>query len=150
MFQSKERNAKEEIKAALRESDFTKLLSIGFAKFMDLICGDGPMPFQKFLKYTGDYLDKCILDISRNRHLNYVGGKLILELERTEGDMPETILLFADFYFQTADKQWIVEKKQGKVSADRFRDWGTDPDAIKLQETGRSELSIEPPEVGAK
>ena len=127
-----------------------KLVALGFAKFMDLLCGDGPLSFQKFLEYTGDYFDRCILDFSQKEHENYVGGKMIMELKECRQEMPEMILLSADLYFQKANKQWDVVKKQGQVSTERFRDWETDADAIKLQETGRLELSIEPPETGVK
>lgn len=150
MFPSKEQKAKEEMKTALKENDLVKLISLGLARFMELLCGDGPLAFQKFLKYTSDYFDQYILDTSQQKHMIYVGGKMIMEIKNAREDMPPTILLFADFYFQTADKQWIVEKKQGQVSADRFKDWDTDEDALQLQVNGRMELSIEPPEVGAK
>lgn len=150
MFQSKEQKAKEEIRTAWKEKDLAKLISLGLAKFMDLLCGDGPLAFQNFLKYTGDYFDQYILDTSKKKRLNYVGGKMIMELEEASEDAPAKILLSADFYFQTTDKQWIVEKKQGHISADRFRDWDTDADAVKLQESGRLEMSIEPPETGVK
>lgn len=73
-----------------------------------------------------------------------------MELKEKRKEMPDMILLSADLYFQTADKQWVVEKKQGQVSTERFRDWETDADAIKLQESGKLELSIEPPEAGVK
>ena len=150
MFTSKEQKSKEEIKEAWEENDLLKLIALGFAKFMDLLCGDGPLSFQKFLEYTGDYFDRCILDISRQKHQNYIGGKMIMELKEKRKEMPDMILLSADLYFQTADKQWVVEKKQGQVSTERFRDWETDADAIKLQESGKLELSIEPPEAGVK
>lgn len=150
MFSSKEQREQEALKKAWRENDFAKLISLGFAKFMDLLSGDSPLPFQKFLKYTGEYFDRFILDTSRQKQMNYIGGKMIMELKQNRADMPATILLCADFYFQTAGKQWILEKKQGQISTDRFRDWDTDADAVQLQESGRLELSIEPPAAGVK
>lgn len=150
MFSTKEEKAKEELKAAWKDNNLAKLLYIGLAKFMDLVCGDGPLPFQKFLKYTGDYFDQCILDISQKKQLNYVGGKMIMELKESNRDAPASVLLSADLYFQTSDKQWVMEKKHGQISVDRFKDWDTDTDAIELQKNGRLELSIEPPQAGVK
>lgn len=150
MLSSKEQKNREDMKTAWEENDLLKLIALGFSKFMDILCGNSPLPFQKFLEYTGDYFDQCILDISRKEHLNYIGGKMILELKESRGEMPATILLSADLYFQRIDKQWVEKKRQGQVSSDRFRDWDTDADAIKLQESGKLELSIEPPEAGVK
>lgn len=140
---------KEDIKAACVEGDLKALMYAGFESFLDMLFGDNsaPISFRKFLDHTGSFFDRFVLETSRKEHLNYVGGKMILQLDhgkRKAGDAIP-IQLFADLYFQTADKQWIVKKKQGQVDSSRFTDWDIDKEAIKLQQTGKLELSIEPP-----
>lgn len=71
-----------------------------------------------------------------------------MALEKAEPTKPSTIHLFADFYFQTRDKQWIVNSKTGKIDCNQFSDWDTSAEARELKNTGRMELSIEPPEDG--
>ncbi len=53
MLPSKEQKTREDMKTAWEENDLLKLIALGFTKFMDLLCGNGPLSFQKFLKYTG-------------------------------------------------------------------------------------------------
>lgn len=93
MFQSNEQKSKEEIRAAVEESNWAKLFSLGLAKIMELLCGDGPIPFQRFLRHTSDYFDQCIIDISQKRHLIYVGGKMVMELDETRNSETTNILL---------------------------------------------------------
>lgn len=137
------------IKAACAEGDPKALIYAGLESFLDILFGDGsaPISFRKFLDHTGSFFDRFILETSRKEHLNYVGGKMILQIDhgkhRTGDAIP--IQLSAELYFQTADKQWIVKKKQGQVDSSRFTDWDADKEAIKLQQTGKLELSIEPP-----
>jgi len=148
MLQSKQEKRREELRKAWEELDIIKLISLGFASFMDLLCGEGPIPFQKFLKYTGDFFDQYILDVMRKERLSYVGGKMVMELREARPNMPAVVFLFAEFYFQNAARQWVMKQKKGEVSIDRFSDWNSDADALKLQESGRLELSIEPPGAG--
>lgn len=140
---------KEDIKAALAEGDLVSLVRTGIDSFMNALFGNdsAPISFQKFLDHTGSFFDHYILDTSQQEHLNYVGGKMILQLGHGKRKAVDAIpiRLSADLYFQTADKQWIVKKKQGQVDSTRFTDWDTDKTAITLQRTGKVELSIDPP-----
>lgn len=143
------RKVKEDIKAACAEGDLMALMYAGFESFLDVLFGDGsaPISFRKFLDHTGSFFDRFVLEASRKEHLDYIGGKMILQLDHSKRKVGDAIpiQLSADLYFQTADKQWIVKKKQGQVDSSRFTDWDTDTEAIKLQRTGKLELSIEPP-----
>lgn len=140
---------KEDIKAACAEGDLMALMYAGFESFLNVLFGDGsaPISFRKFLDHTGSFFDRFVLETSREEHLSYVGGKMILQVDRGKRRTGDTvpIHLSADLYFRTMDKQWIVKKKQGQVDSSRFTDWDTDKEAIKLQQTGKLELSIEPP-----
>lgn len=147
MLQSK----KQEIKKAWEEKDFVKLVGLGFSSFVDMLCNNDPVPFQNFLEHTGAFFDEYILEVGQQEHLNYVGGKMIMELEKVHTvSAPASICLSADLYFQTPSKQWVMKGKKGQVDSSHFTDWASDSDAIKLQETRRLELSIEPPEAGVK
>lgn len=107
-----------------------------------------PISFQTFLKQTGLNFDHYILTISQQEGLNYIGGKMVLQLihdqSRTVDSIP--IRLSAELYFQTADKQWVVKQKQGQVDSTRFTDWDTNEMAAVLQQTGILEWSIESPD----
>ena len=67
MLQSEKQNvkAKEDIKTAWNEGDMVGLFRAGFENFMNMIGRSSPMPFQKFLEYTGMSFDKYILDTSK-------------------------------------------------------------------------------------
>lgn len=145
---------KEDIKDALNKEDFIGLLKAGFESFLNMISGSSPIPFQRFLKYTGMSFDEYILDTSKQESLKYVGGKMILEIvpskdhtdsKDNEDSTAIPIRLSADFYFQTPDKKWVVQKKSGQISSERFSDWSSDEKAMQLQAKGKLELSIEPP-----
>lgn len=85
-------------------------------------------------------------EVGRKERLRFIGGKLTLTLARPLKRDTVPIALAADFYFQTADKKWVVKKKNGMVESSRFADWTTDPEAVKLMTAGKMELAIEPPE----
>lgn len=85
-------------------------------------------------------------EVGRKECLRFIGGKLTLTLDRPLKRDTVPIALAADFYFQTADKKWVVKKKNGMVESSRFTDWATDPEAVKLMTVGKMELAIEPPE----
>ena len=142
--------AKENIKLAWAEGDLWGIACAGIDSFLNMLGNSMPISFQKFLEYTGVSFDKYILETAKKENLRYVGGKMILELDKAVVAAPTSIHLSADFYFQTPDKKWVVKKKSGKVESTRFSDWDTDSDSIKLKTAGRLELSIEPPEPGAK
>lgn len=152
MFQTEAHNkkAKENIKAAWEEGDLLGLACAGIDSFMNMLCNSAPMPFQRFLEYTGVSFDKFILETAQKERLHYVGGKMVLELDKDATIAPVIIHLTVDLYFQTSDKKWVVKKKNGKVESSRFSDWDTDTDADKLKRTGKLELSIEPPETGVQ
>ena len=150
MNRSEEQNkkAKETIKAAWAEGDLWGLFCAGIDNFMSMLLGGGPISFRRFLEYTGKSFDQYIRRVSREEGLRYIGGKLILELGQEEAAAPDAIRLSADLYFQTEEKQWIVKKKTGAIGWDQFSDRDTDPELKRLKDTGRLELSIEPPETG--
>ena len=139
--------AKENIKAAWAEGDLLGIACAGIDSFLNMLINSTPISFQQFLEYTGISFDKYILETVQKE---YVGGKMILEIDKDAVVAPISIHLSADFYFQTSDKNWVVKKKNGKVESTRFSDWDTDSDSIKLRTAGRLELSIEPPKPGAK
>lgn len=137
---------KEKVKSAWEEGDLLKLLLAGVDNALDLLCGGVPIPFQRFLEDTGTFFDRYVEEVSRKERLRFIGGKLTLTLARTLKRDTVPIALAADFYFQTADKKWVVKKKNGMVESSRFTDWTTDPEAVKLMTAGKMELAIEPPE----
>lgn len=152
MLQSEKQRqkAKENVKRAWEEGDIVGLLRAGFDNFMNLIGNDTPLPFQKFLDYTGMSFDRYILETTQKEHVSFVGGKMVLEILPDNGNGAVPVQLFADFYFQTPDKKWVMKKKNGKIGSDHFTDWATDPKAIQLQTNGKMELSIEPPAGGSR
>ncbi len=152
MLQSEKANQKlkEEIKTAWEENDILGLLRAGIDGFFNMIGNSAPLPFQRFLEYTGTFFDKYILDISQQEQLSYVGGKMVLETSAGQSGQPVPIHLSADLYFQTKDKRWVMKQKSGKVDSSRFSDWDRDPTAVKLQQTGRVELTIDPPQPEGK
>lgn len=137
---------KEKVKSAWEEGDLLKLLLAGVDNALDLLCGGVPIPFQRFLEDTGAFFDRYVEEVGRKECLRFIGGKLTLTLARPLKRDTVPIALAADFYFQTADKKWVVKKKNGMVESSRFTDWTTDPEAVKLMTAGKMELAIEPPE----
>lgn len=137
---------KEKVKSAWEEGDLLKLLLAGVDNALDLLCGGVPIPFQQFLEDTGAFFDRYVEEVGRKECLRFIGGKLTLTLDRPLKRDTVPIALAADFYFQTADKKWVVKKKNGMVESSRFTDWTTDPEAVKLMTAGKMELAIEPPE----
>ncbi len=137
---------KEKVKRAWEEGDLLKLLLAGVDNALDLLCGGVPIPFQRFLEDTGAFFDRYVEEVGRKERLSFIGGKLTLTLDRPLKRDTVPIALAADFYFQTADKKWVVKKKNGMVESSRFTDWTTDPEAVKLMTAGKMELAIEPPE----
>lgn len=137
---------KEKVKSAWEEGDLLKLLLAGVDNALDLLCGGVPIPFQRFLEDTGAFFDRYVEEVGRKECLRFIGGKLTLTLDRPSKRDTVPIALAADFYFQTADKKWVVKKKNGMVESSRFTDWATDPEAVKLMTVGKMELAIEPPE----
>ena len=152
MIQSDEQNnkAKENIKTAWSEGDLWGLFCAGLDNFMNILFGDSPISFRRFLEDTSISFDKYIKEVSYREHLYYVGGKFTLELEKLEPPKAAVVHLSADFYFQTRDKRWAVKKKTGKIDSSQFSNWDTDPEISKLRNTGKMELSIEPPEAGER
>lgn len=138
--------AKKNVKSAWEEGDLLKLLLAGVDNALDLLCGGVPIPFQRFLEDTGAFFDRYVEEVGRMERLSFIGGKLTLTLDRPLKRNTIPIALAADFYFQTADKKWVVKKKNGMVESSRFTDWTTDPEAVKLMTAGKMELAIEPPE----
>ena len=138
--------AKKNVKIAWEEGDLLKLLLAGVDNALDLLCGGVPIPFQRFLEDTGASFDRYVEEVGRKERLRFIGGKLTLTLARPLKRDTVPIALAADFYFQTADKKWVVKKKNGMVESSRFTDWTTDPEAVKLMTAGKMELAIEPPE----
>lgn len=136
----------DQVKSAWEEGDMLKLLLAGVDNALDLLCGGVPIPFQRFLEDTGAFFDRYVEEVGRKERLRFIGGKLTLTLARTLKRDTVPIALAADFYFQTADKKWVVKKKNGMVESSRFTDWTTDPEAVKLMTAGKMELAIEPPE----
>ena len=121
----------------------------GIQNLVSMLRRDGnvPISFQRFLEQTGLEFDRYILNTSRQEDLDYIGGKVILQLIPDQDKAVDTISirLSAEFYFQTADERWIVKTKQGQVGSTRFTDWDTDMTAVTLQQTGTLEWSVEPP-----
>lgn len=145
--------AKETIKAAWDEGDLVGVLAAGFDHFMQIVSNGVSMPFAKFLEYTGISFDRFILETCKQKGLNYIGGTMVLKIAEKpflDKDLSDDIYLSADFYFQTAQKAWVMQKKRGHINSSRFSDWTVDPSALELQRTGELKLSIEPPEVEAK
>lgn len=138
--------AKKNVKSAWEEGDLLKLLLAGVDNALDLLCGGVPIPFQRFLEDTGAFFDRYVEEVGRKERLRFIGGKLTLTLDRPSKRDTVPIALAADFYFQTADKKWVVKKKNGMVESSRFTNWTTDPEAVKLMTAGKMELAIEPPE----
>ena len=141
---------KEEIKTAWEEGDVYRLLAAGIDSFLDRILGNCPISFQRFLEYTGDSFDKFIREVSQKEHITYIGGTMVLQVGADREAQQVPVQLSADFYFKTKDGQWVTKQKTGVVESCRFSDWESSPDAMELRKKGRLELSIEPPEMGAK
>ena len=143
------RKMKEGIKTAWAEGDLATLMRTAIENFMNILRGNGspPMSFQTFLDQTGSFFDLYVSDTSRQEHLDYVGGKLTLQLDYDGSKAVDAIpiRLSADLYFQAADKQWIVKQKQGQVDSAWFIDWDTDERAVILQQAGKLEWSVEQP-----
>ena len=131
--------AKKNVKSAWEEGDLLKLLLAGVDNALDLLCGGVPIPFQRFLEDTGAFFDRYVEEVGRKERLRFIGGKLTLTLARP---LKRDTVPIA----QTADKKWVVKKKNGMVESSRFTDWTTDPEAVKLMTAGKMELAIEPPE----
>ena len=141
---------KEEIKTAWEEGDVGRLIAAGIDSFLSLTIGNCPISFHHFLEYTGDSFDKFIREVSQKEHITYVGGKMILKVDADREVQQVPVQLSADFYFKTEDGTWVTQQKTGMVESSRFSDWESSPDATELRKKGRLELSIEPPEMGAK
>ncbi len=148
--ENEKQKLKEEIKTAWEENDLLGLVRAGIDGFLNMLGSCAPLSFKRFLEYTGVSFDKYILDVSRQEQLNYVGGKMFLETSAAQPGQPVPIRLSADLYFQTQDRQWVVKQKSGKVDSSRFSDWDRDPAAVELMQTGRLELTLDPPQPEAK
>ena len=133
------RKTKEEVKKAWAEGDLTAMLRAGFENFMTILM-DNPMTFETFLQYTSQFLDQFILKTCAEEHLNYVGRKITFKM----ADLVSANMT-ADFYFQTADKQWVMKQKTGRVGRERFSDWETAPDLLRLRRDGKLEFPIDAP-----
>ena len=136
---------KRDIKSALIKGDLTGLLKAGVDSFFNMLCSDKPREFQQFIEDTGALHDKFILDTCRQENLNYIGGKMLIDLEQNKAE-PATIRLLAKFYFQKPNQEWVEKERKGEVGIDSFIDWDTDKMAASLRKTGQLEFSIESPE----
>lgn len=139
---------KEAIRTAWGENDLISLMCAGVRRLVSMIHenGSAPISFQSFLDHTGLFFDHYISDIGQQEHLDYVGGKMVLQLAHCQRGAVDVIpiRLSAELYFQTADKQWVIKHKRGQIDSTRFTDWNTNETAITLQRTGMLEWSIEP------
>lgn len=144
-FDASNNKAKDRIKSAWDEGDFWGIFCAGIDNFMNLLFSDMPISAHRFLEDTGALFDKYIDTVSEKENLRYIGGKMILELEKTQTTSADTILLSADLYFQTPDKKWIVKKRSGKMSIAQISDWDSSTELCALRQNGKMELSIEPP-----
>lgn len=152
MLQTEDQNkrAKENIKSAWNEGDLPGLFVAGIDSFLNMLCNSAPLPFQRFLEYTGIFFDKYILETSQQEHLNFIGGKMFMSVNEPLNASPVSIQLSADLYFQAQDKHWVIKKKNGSMDSTRFTDWDTDVQAVQLRKTGKIEFSIDPPEAKEK
>ncbi len=152
MLQTEEQNkrAKENIRSAWAEGDLLGLISAGIDSFLNLLGNSAPLPFQQFLEYTSISFDKYILETSEQEHLDFIGGKMFLNVGEKQNASPVTIQLSADFYFQTQDKHWVIKKKNGKIDSTRFTDWDTDTRVTQLKKAGKLEFPIDPPDTKEK
>ena len=73
-----------------------------------------------------------------------------MEVAPSEDPAVIPIHLSADFYFQKHNKEWVMTKKTGQITSERFSDWTTDAKALRLQAEGKLEQSIDPPEPKGK
>ena len=141
-------SVKEVIRTAWGEHDLLSLMCAGVRRLVSMIHESGSIPisFQRFLDHTGLFFDHYISDIGQQEHLDYVGGKMVLQLAQCQCGAVDVIpiRLSADLYFQMVGRQWVIKQMQGQVDSTRFTDWDTDETAIILQRTGRLEWSIEP------
>ncbi|MDE5700257.1 MAG: hypothetical protein K2I96_23125 [Lachnospiraceae bacterium] len=145
LSEEENKKAKKDIKSALAKGDLTGVLKAGIDNFFNILCSSKPMTFQQFIEYTGIFHDKFILDTCKQEHLNYVGGKMLIELERNNAEAVP-IQLCADFYFQKPNQEWVMKKRKGHINSSSITDWDTNEMAANLRETGRIEFSIEMPE----
>jgi len=122
---------------ATGKDDFWKII---FKKFLN----KRTLPFQKFLDDTGDFFDRYILETCQKENWKCFGGKLTLE------KMPESkdIHLSADLYFQSSDQKWNKIHTENHVDIERFNDWDTNEELLKLCKEGKIEMTIEPPKEG--
>lgn len=136
------RTAKDRIKAAWTDGDIIGLLGASLESFVNTIF-ETPLSYQAFLEYTGEYLDHFILDACEQEELTYVGGKLTLVLVP---GVKESIALHADCYFQNAEKQWILKKKDGIVDKKRIVDYNSVPELRRLKTEKKLEYPIDAPD----
>lgn len=139
----KRQTPKDRMKEAWSKGDLVGLLGAGMDNFLDVI-SNRPISYQTFLRYTGQFLDKFIVDTCKQEHLAYIGGRLTLTIK---DELPHVIQLCADFYFQNVDKQWILKKKEGQVDSNRLSDYDTAPELATLKEEKKLEYPIDTPEV---
>lgn len=131
--------AKEKIKEYWAEGNIPAILQIGFDSFLDMIF-EHPLSFDTFLKRTGNAFDRFIIETCAQEPLNFVAGKLHMEMvSETE------IRLGADFYFKDQAQQWVLKQKTGGITSSQFKDWETSVDLKILRERRKLELPIDPP-----
>ena len=135
---------KQEIRTAIKNGDGIGLLKAGHDAFWNMLFSRKTMTFQQFIEASSDCHDKFILDVCRQEHLTYVGGKMLIELDQSKAvEVP--IWLSAEFYFQTPNQEWIVKEKKGQTDNRSFSDWDTNEMVANLRKTGKLEFLIEPP-----
>ncbi len=142
---SKEPSAKDSIRKAWNEGDLEKLLLAGYRSFGDWLqnVSKRPISFSMFLEHTGMYFDRLILAAEKKNNLRFISGKITLLLDESA----EQIQMTADFYYQDADKKWILQQKKGSIPTDRFYDEEISPELQQLRQIGHLEFMIDPPEV---
>ncbi len=137
-----QKTVKERIKIAWIDGDIIGLLSASLESFVNTIF-ETPLSYQEFLEYTGEYLDHFILNACKQECLTYVGGKLTLTLAP---GFKGTLQLHADFYFQNAEKQWILKKKDGMIDKKKIVDYNLVPELKRLKTEKKLEYPIDAPD----
>lgn len=141
MLKPNKQEQKEQIIQSIRDLDIMALLKNGFKSFISYICDDNQLTFAEFVEKTGELFDYTIEKISRDEQLDYVGGKMIMQLAS-----PAAIKLTADLYFQNAGGEWILKQMGGQIKTAQFSDWGTAEEFKTLRTNKTIDYSIDPPE----
>lgn len=118
----------------------TQATKLGFENIVQLF-EKRPLPFSMFIEHIGAYFDEKIQSTEKNEALNYVGGTFSMELSSDD-----CVSLAAELYYRDPDGKWVQQSCAGSIDGERFTDWETAPELIKLMEDGKLALPIEAPE----